>query len=360
MPYLFMNQDVPWLEFSCVRDEFDEVTAVEERGYTHLRPLGYRSLTGFLERRRAPKHRAHVDQLLLEYGCQSLDGYLDVAHALSLNDTFWVKSVRSSLTWDQVSLYRNPFNAVISHTAFDGTLSSPTLSSTSPEFSTDGQYAKCWVREGDSIQLYKTGGFFGLEPISEYLAGQLAARLCPEAVSYDLDMYRGQLICKCSLFTDEGHGFAKAAALFPEEHTLSALLRRFEDMGSGDAFRRMCVLDGLILNTDRHMGNFGVLFDTETLEIQKKAPVFDHNRSLLFDRDADQLRDMDFCLRHCVPRLGTDFIATARGMLTPDIRRDLEALRGFQFAQHPALPIAQDRLDGLNAIVQHQLERILA
>ena len=90
------------------------------------------------------------------------------------------------------------------------------------------------------------------------------------------------------------------------------------------------------------------------------APVFDHNRSLLFDRDADQLRDMDFCLRHCVPRLGTDFIATARGMLTPDIRRDLEALRGFQFAQHPALPIAQDRLDGLNAIVQHQLERILA
>ena len=83
-----------------------------------------------------------MDQLLLEYGCQSLDGYLDVAHALSLNDTFWVKSVRSSLTWDQVSLYRNPFNAVISHTAFDGTLSSPTLSSTSPEFSTDGQYAK--------------------------------------------------------------------------------------------------------------------------------------------------------------------------------------------------------------------------
>ena len=65
MPYLFMNQDVPWLEFSCVRDEFDEVTAVEERWYTHLRPLGYRSLTGFLERRRAPKHRAHVDQLLL-------------------------------------------------------------------------------------------------------------------------------------------------------------------------------------------------------------------------------------------------------------------------------------------------------
>ena len=108
------------------------------------------------------------------------------------------------------------------------------------------------------------------------------------------------------------------------------------------------------------MGNFGVLFDTKTMEIQKMAPVFDHNRSLLFDLDADQLRNMDFCLRRCSPRLGTDFLATARGMLTPDIRQDLETLRGFRFAQHPVLPIVQDRLDGLNAIVQHQLECILA
>ena len=30
MRYLLMDQDVPWLEFSCVRDEFDEVTAVED------------------------------------------------------------------------------------------------------------------------------------------------------------------------------------------------------------------------------------------------------------------------------------------------------------------------------------------
>ena len=39
------------------------------------------------------------------------------------------------------------------------------------------------------------------------------------------------------------------------------LLAYFESIGSGDAFRRMCVLDAIILNTDRHYGNFGVLFD---------------------------------------------------------------------------------------------------
>ena len=54
------------------------------------------------------------------------------------------------------------------------------------------------------------------------------------------------------------------------------------------AFQRM-VLDVVILDTDHHLGNFGVLFDTDTMEIQTIAPVFDNNRSLLFDLNDDQM-----------------------------------------------------------------------
>ena len=39
-----------------------------------------------------PKHRAHIAALLKEYGCDTLEGYLNVTHALSLNDTFWVRA----------------------------------------------------------------------------------------------------------------------------------------------------------------------------------------------------------------------------------------------------------------------------
>lgn len=38
-------------------------------------------------------------------------------------------------------------------------------------------------------------------------------------------------------------------------------------IGSEDAFRRMLVLDVVILNIDCHLGNFGVLFNTDTMEI---------------------------------------------------------------------------------------------
>ena len=134
-------------------------------------------------------------------------------------------------------------------------------------FGTDGNYAKCWIREGENIFLYKTGSSrFEIEPLSEFLAAQLAAILCPVYVDYDLDFYRGKLISKCRLFTSEDHGLAKAAGIFQGERTIPVLLNYFEKLGSGDDFRRMCILDFLIFNPDRHYGNFGILFDTKTMD----------------------------------------------------------------------------------------------
>lgn len=203
-----------------------------------------------------------------------------------------MKGETSPLKWEEVSLGRNPFDEVISQAAFDGSLTSSTFSSTSPEFSIDGQYAKCWMREGDTIWLYKTGGVFGMEPLSEYLASQLTIYLYPDAVIYDLRFYHGALISKCPLFTSEELGLAKTA-VFTKDRTVSGFLRYFESIGSGDAFRRMCILDTLILNTDRHGGNFGVLYQNDAMQVQKMAPVFDNNRSLLFNLDDDRLKTLN-------------------------------------------------------------------
>ena len=360
--YVLMNQDVPVLDFDCRRNEFGEPKFVEKQWHTDRRPIGYRSLASFLARRKAPKHRKHIQQLLEQYGCDDLEGFLQVTRALSLNDTFWVRKAGSSLTWRQVSLYTNPFNEIISQAAFDGTICETDLSSTSPEFGTDGYYAKCWVREEGCIQLYKGGSdHYEIEPLSEYLAAQLAAELCPGAVAYDMDYYHGKLISKCPLFTSETVGLAKASAVFGgAERTIPELLDFFAGIGGEDAFRRMCVLDALILNVDRLYGNFGVLFDTATMETLGIAPVFDHNRSLLPALDNDQLAAPEWYLRKCRPRLGTDFLLTARGLLTDDIRRDLKRLGDFTFRQHPRIRAEQERLDSLSKIVQNQIHQILS
>ena len=155
--YILLNKDVPMLEFHCQRNEFDEPEFFEDHWHTTLRPIGYRSLTAFLEQRKAPKHRKHIQQLLEQYGCDDPEGFLRVTHALSLNDTFWVREADAALCWEDVSLYTNPFSEIISEAAFDGIISETDLSSTSPEFGTDGYYAKCWKREDCGIYLYKSG-----------------------------------------------------------------------------------------------------------------------------------------------------------------------------------------------------------
>ena len=83
MQYILMNKDESWASFSCVQDEFGEESAILDEWYTDLRPLGLQSLTAWLEKRRAPKRRKHMEQLLEQYGCVGLEGFLRMTHALS-------------------------------------------------------------------------------------------------------------------------------------------------------------------------------------------------------------------------------------------------------------------------------------
>lgn len=222
MNYILMNKDSAWLSFSCRRNEFDEVECSEHEWYTELRPWGYHNLTDYLTGRQAPKHRKHITELLERYNCNDLEGFLNVTHALSLNDIFWVKPETSLLKWDDVSLYRNEFDELVAAAAFDGRIGSTSFSTTSPEFGTDGYFAKCWIRENGRIMLYKSGSAtFEIEPLSEYLSCQLAEKLHMDYVPYDIAYYHDKLISKCALFTSEKAGLAKAHDLLPRVSALS-------------------------------------------------------------------------------------------------------------------------------------------
>lgn len=241
--YQLMNKDNIVLEFSCVRDEFDEPVFSEDMWKSDIEPIGFTNISSFLERRKAPKHREHIHELLIKYGCDDIEGFIRATHAATLNDTFWVREEGASLMWKDISLYQNDFNELISIAAFEGIIPDEDVSSTSPEFSTDGTYAKCWMREEDTILLYKTGSkLYEIEPLSEFLATQLSTKLCIKPVIYDLDFYNGKLISKCALFTDEAHGFAPMSRLFKQKTSVSELLLFCDRIGCGEDFRRISPL----------------------------------------------------------------------------------------------------------------------
>lgn len=85
----------------------------EEESYEEIRPYGYDGIGQWISQRQAPKHRQYIADLLRMCGCYNLDGFIRVTHALSLNDTFWIKTVDSKLQWKNVSLYENQFDETI-------------------------------------------------------------------------------------------------------------------------------------------------------------------------------------------------------------------------------------------------------
>lgn len=321
------------------------------------------NLRAFIGNRRAPKKRENIAKLLEMSGCDTIYGWLSVTHALSLVDTYWVKPVDSKLAWEQVSLYTHEFNEVVAKTAFEGGLHGYNLSTTSPEYGTDGTFAKCWIREGGVIKLMKRGSTgarnAGLEPYSEFYTSQIARELGLDHVEYDLRKHGSRVCSVCDAFTSEEAGYLPFAAVGNELNELIYVIEKFEEYGLREEAVDMFIFDAVIFNEDRHKGNFGFIINNDTNEILGMAPLFDHNIAMLCYAEQDDFNQIDRYLAEKGPRIGNTFVSDARDLLYPGMRRKLQNLYGFKFKHHPKFNLPEERLTALEEVINRQIKLIL-
>lgn len=358
--YLLLNKNQKIAKFS-VDEVFDTITIEEQ--YIKL-PSWYGDLDTFIQNRRAPKHRENIEKLLQQSGCNTLSGFLNISHALSLIDTFWVKDEHSNLDWEAVSLFTHPFNEVIAKTAFEGGLHGQQLITTSPEYGTDGSFAKCWIRENEIIKMLKRGSSgasnAGLEPYSEFYASQLVSKFTSNFVNYDLRTQDNRLCSVCDIFTSEDYGFIPYAAVDQGNTSVMQVLRNMKDLGFADEAKTMFVIDALIMNADRHKNNFGFIIDNKTLEIQAMAPLFDHNlASMPYAIDANELTFGSEYYKEHGPRIGDEWVKAAAMCLTSKTRKLLIDLHDFKFEKHRKLNLPDWRLESLTVMLHDTIEAIL-
>lgn len=360
--YYLMNKDEKILEFK-IQKGFD-YSITEVNRLADVLPIGFTTISEWVNHRQAPKHREYIEMLLELCQINNIKDFLSVTYALSLNDCFWVKPKDSKLQWSEVSLYRNDFNDSIAHLAFNGEgLHGLDVTTTSPEFGTDGSFAKCWIKEDNGIFLLKRGsqGFSnaGLEPYSEFYASQIAKEICESYVDYDLVKYHGDLACSCKLFSNEEIGYVPIVNVIGRGNSVDEIIDYFDSIGSGDKFRSMIVFDGVVMNMDRHLNNYGVLFNNETMDILEMAPVFDNNMSLLPYAVKEDFENFDEYLDTKGPKFGGDWVEIARFCLTPKTRKILNNLYGFKFTKHKMYNLSDERLEYLNKAVNNQIKKIL-
>lgn len=324
----------------------------------------------WLKHRTIPKNRAYVHNFLSKCGLNINRPMtiIKVSKGLSLNDCYWVVEEGFEGPYDKFNLYDNRFSQVLALIAFTGYGSSIRTSLAScPEFTTNGMLPKCWRRKDGKIMLYKGGtsgaSNTGNEPYSEYYAAQVAKVLGINAIEYGLSKWKGELCSTCELFTSKEYSFLPVGRVVTSGG-MKAVREYYEKLGQSfvDALNDMLVLDAIIMNTDRHFGNFGFIVDNKTNKIVAPAPLFDHGNALLNFAGRDDLESEKALAEYAntlVPCVYDDFIETAKKVLTNRHREGLRKLLEFKFKKNSRYNLPDKRLKLLEKMIQTRAKSLL-
>lgn len=199
---------------------------------------------------------------------------------LSLQDNYWIKPSGFKKKWSDIDLHKQHCSKDIAQIALHGDeikITCEILSS--PEFTTNGAYAKCWKREDGKLWLYKYGNGHSWESRVEIMVSNLLDNMNIEHIRYYKGTSRNLECCKCECMTNdklsmltgmEFISWCNRAGLNPDIEILRI---------DSDRVYKMWIVDYLISNRDRHGLNWGFYYDCDTMEILGCHPLFDHNNA---------------------------------------------------------------------------------
>ena len=251
------------------------------------------NLSKWFQGRGIPSWRDKLDILLHRLNIIAPSELLDKSFGLSLSDQYWLKPINTSISYDDINFFDNDFD----YTEFlEASLSKNSKSIVSasslntPNNTTDGMLRKAWIIENDTRYLLKSGYKNELlQPFNEVLASEICDRLGFDHVKYTLDTYKDTVVSKCPCFITKNtelitcHQIRNNMDRYDSTKDYEEYIKILEEHGIVDArtqMENMFILDFLIMNEDRHLNNFGIIRDVNTLKWLKCAPIFDNGQSL--------------------------------------------------------------------------------
>lgn len=371
--YILKHFDTPLIEFELSL-HFDGPTLhilQTNDSFSHLFPLDLQvteeGLLQWLRARMIPANRAYANHFLAKLGLNPKDikGMIDACRGLSLNDCYWVVPSDFTGAFADYNLFEHRFSESLALMAFTGTgrYLRPSFQS-SPEFTTNGMLAKCWRRVNREVLLYKSGteggANTGNEPYSEFYACQVAEAMGLDAVKYGLSRWKDRLCSTCSLFTDMETSYIPIGRLV-KGGGMRAVLAYVSGLGEDyhQALADLLVFDAVILNTDRHLGNFGVLVNNRTNQITAMAPIFDNGYGLFPMAMEDDLRQIDRYIKTRTPAAYPDFMEMARAVLGPRQRQALRRLVTFTPKKHARYNRDSLYLEAVTHVVRQRASELL-
>ena len=264
-----------------------------------------KTVNNWFRGRGIPSWRKDLEKLLDKLGVSSSVELLNKYYGLSLSDQYWLKDVNSAVKWEDINFFTNDFEY---EAYLDASLDSSSKSIVSldknifksPNNTTDGMLQKGWIIESGKRVLVKgTYTSNKEEPINEYLASQICKRLGFDYCNYEVEWSdKTKLISKCNDFINENEELISAYDIYNSEkkpNNISdyefyiQILEKHNVPNARENMENLFILDYLMLNNDRHLKNFGIIRNVNTLKWEKVAPIFDTGESMQCDKYTDEI-----------------------------------------------------------------------
>ena len=307
MKCILMNKEKEVLlaEYNEISKFFDRIYKVYDINYApyiikkfyienDLNDTPFRTnLSQWFRNRGIPTWRDKLDLLLHRLNITAPSELLDKAFGLSLSDQYWLKPYNLDISYDDINFFDNDFP----YTEFleaSFSKNSKTITSINslktPNNTTDGMLKKAWVIKNGTRYLLK-GGYKNelLQPFNEVLASEICRRLGFDHVEYTLDIYKDTVVSICPCFITKDTELITCYQIRNDMKRHNNIedyeeyIKVLENNGIKAArikMENMYILDFLIMNEDRHLNNFGIIRDVNTLKWLDVAPIFDNGQSL--------------------------------------------------------------------------------
>ena len=255
---------------------------------------------GWTENRTMSIGRTNAKKLLAGFRISQSNPYMiaRLFHFASLSDCYWMKDAEETFTWEQVSLFENPWEKAVTSTALLGTNQTfHTLVQEvhTPEFTAQGMAAKAWIREADGLYLYKVGkkelpasgilDALHIPHVSYIEAENRSLEKIADRNHIEKIYKSGEKIVKCRIISSE------ETALVPWEDF--QVYCSYHDKNEYDMVKemdatnyyKMQIADYILGNEDRHGANFGFYMDNRSGKLQGLYPLMDHDHAFSEDED---------------------------------------------------------------------------
>lgn len=267
------------------------------------------AMNQWFQGRAIPSSRKNLNHLLERLNISSPGDLLNKHFALSLSDQYWIVDESSCIQWKDINFFTHDFDSTgFLQASLDDSTHSYTVQNDSiktPNNTTDGMLPKGWIIENDKRILIKgTYTRFEQEPFDEWLASQICKRLGFDYCNYIVDWYTIKqdevIVSKCENFINQNeeiisaydvlHSSKKENTINDYEHYVR-ILENHGILAARKKITEMFVVDYLMMNYDRHLKNFGIIRNVETLKWERVTPIFDTGQSMCCD---EYTQNMDF------------------------------------------------------------------